>query len=125
GTHHQNGRYMRAGSGEFYNFTVVSSDSLAGSTRTVQSYASKINYADGEIVTFTYDGAACGLATCYRPNRIETNVGYYITVTYQCTDISQFCWSRPLDAKLFSTSDTVNPLQSLHYVYAGNPDDVV
>jgi RHS repeat-associated protein len=120
GTHHQKGNYTQAGSGTVYHFDVVSADSLAGSIRTVQSYASRIDYADGEKVIFTYDGAGCGLATCYRPNRIETNVGYYITVTYQCSDINQNCWSQPLDAKLYSVSDTVNPLQSLHYAVSGD-----
>jgi hypothetical protein len=93
GIHHQNGQYSRAGSGEIYHFTLVSADSAAGNTRTVQAYASKINYADGEIVTFTYDSAVCGLGTCYRPNRIETNVGYFITVTYQSNDITNLGWA--------------------------------
>lgn len=116
GIHHQNGRYTQAGSGEIYHYTLTSADSVAGNTRTVQAYASKINYADGEIITFTYDSAGCGLSTCYRPNRIETNVGYFITVTYQCADITQNCWSQPLDAKLFATGAPSTPIQSLHYV---------
>lgn len=115
GDHHQNGDYMRAGSGAEYHFTEVSADSFAGNTRTVQAYASRIAYPDGEVITFTYDRTACGLGTCYRPNRIETNVGYYITVTYQCSDIYQNCWSQPLDAKLFAASNPNTPLQSLHY----------
>ncbi len=119
GTHHQNGRYTVANSGEVYHFNVVSTDSVTGSTRTVQSYASSIDYADGERITFTYDSAGCGLATCYRPNRIETNVGYFITVTYQCADITQSCWAQPLDAKLYAASDPNTPLQSLHYTFNG------
>lgn len=115
GVHHQTGRYQRAGSGEIYHFTLVSADSAAGSSRTVQSYASKINYADGEIITFTYDSTSCGLATCYRPNKIETNVGYFIAVTYQCSDITQNCWGMPLDAILYATSAPSTPIQSLHY----------
>jgi len=120
GVHHQNGRYTRGGSGEIYHFNLTSADSLAGTTRTVQAYASKINYADGEIIFFTYDSTSCGIAgTCYRPNRIETSVGYFITVTYQCSDINQSCWAQPLDAKLYATSAPSTPLQSLHYVMNG------
>jgi RHS repeat-associated protein len=115
GVHHQTGRYTRGGSGEIYHFTVVSADSAVGSIRHVQSYASKISYADGEIILFTYDSAGCGLAICYRPNRIESSVGYFITVTYQCSDINQTCWDAPLDAKLYAASAPSTPLQSLHY----------
>src|SRR5262249_29733561 len=125
GIHHQNGKYTQGGSGTIYHFNVVSSDLAGGGTRHVQSYASSIDYADGEKITFTYDSAGCGLATCYRPNRIETNVGYFITVTYQCADINQVCWSEPLDAKLFATSAPTTPIQSLHYVFQGSPDDAL
>jgi YD repeat-containing protein len=115
GVHHQNGSYRRAGSGEVYNFNVVSTDSLAGSIRTVQSYASKISYADGEVITFTYGSATCGLATCYRPTRIDTNVGYYITVDYQCSDITQGCWGIPALARLYAVGTPDVLLQSLTY----------
>jgi RHS repeat-associated protein len=115
GIHHQNASYRRAGSGEVYHFTRVSADSLAGSIRTVQAYASSISYADGEVVTFTYDSTVCGGGTCYRPNKIETNVGYFITVDYQCSDITQNCWSAPFHAKLFAASAPGTPIQSLTY----------
>src|SRR4029453_9213023 len=47
GNHRQNGQYIRAGSGEIYPFTLTSGDVVAGSTRTVQAYASSVGYPDG------------------------------------------------------------------------------
>ena len=119
GIHHQNGRYQRGNSGEVYHFNLTSVDSVANTTRTVQSYASDIVYPDGEKLFFSYDTVGCTTGvTCYRPNRIETNAGYFITVSYWCDDISQICWSEPKDAILYAASAPTTPLQSLHYDYA-------
>lgn len=78
------GHYQRAPSGESYHFDKVSTDTMSGSTHTIQRYASTVSYPDGEIITYVYDsGYLPGDTfnrTFYRPNRISSNTGYYITV---------------------------------------------
>ena len=116
GAQHQNGKYTRAGSGEVYHFNFVSTNSAIPGVRTVKAYASSIDYADGESIAFTYDTASCGGSTCYRPNRIESNVGYFITVAYQSPDINSMGWAIPAEAKLYAVGNPT-PLQSLTYTF--------
>jgi RHS repeat-associated protein len=116
GLDHQTGNFRRAGSGEVYHFALVATNSAVSGTRTVQAFASTIDYPDGETLTFTYESVSCGIAsTCYRPKKVETNVGYYIAIDdYQCNDVTQNCWSIPFHVKLYATSGPVL-LQSFTY----------
>ncbi|MFX6857609.1 hypothetical protein ABTH71_19905, partial [Acinetobacter baumannii] len=49
----------------------------------------------------------------YRPNRISTNLGYYITISYQSNDLTQPGWGSPSVVALYSASDPATPLARL------------
>jgi YD repeat-containing protein len=115
-----------AGTAAFYAFNIVGSHSApAGQAVTEQDYASAISYPDGEVISFTYQTGTNSLnpqpacvapvapdANCqgyYRPTRIDSNTGYYITITYQNagTDASQTGWGSPSQAALYAPSGTL------------------
>jgi RHS repeat-associated protein len=105
--------YTRAPGGEVYHFNVLSLDATSGSTHTTLYYASSVSYPDGETISYTYDsGFEPGDVfnqTFYRPNKISSNTGYYITVSYQNTgtDITQVGWSDPAQASLYAPDGTL------------------
>ncbi|MFM5918641.1 MAG: RHS repeat domain-containing protein [Novosphingobium sp.] len=114
-----NATYIQAGTGTKYAFTLKHVNS--GTTNiTQQYYASSITYADGEILTFTYDTAQLTgdpTRTFYRPNKVSSNAGFYITITYQGSNFNAdpVAWATVAQAKLFSASATTTPLQQLTY----------
>ena len=54
----------------------------------------------------------------YRPNRVTSSLGYYITITYQSDDFSQNAWDLPAQATLYAAADPATPLGRL--TYSGN-----
>jgi RHS repeat-associated protein len=118
-----NGTYFRkAGSGERYVLNLVHLlfnplPSNPDQRRLRQYYTSRIEYPDGEVISFTHDTAQLVgdpyLRTFYRPNRISTNLGYFISVTYQSNDLTQTGWGTPAVVGLYSTSDPLTPLARL------------
>ncbi|MCP5396182.1 MAG: RHS repeat-associated core domain-containing protein [Sphingomonadaceae bacterium] len=91
-------------------------------------YLSRIEYPDGEVITYTYDTATLSgdpyQRTWYRPNKIETNIGYYITILYQGNDLSQNEWSKPSVVSLYKASAPSVPLQRLTYNSNGSVVDL-
>jgi YD repeat-containing protein len=112
------------GNGALYTFNNFQTRVVTPGVKTVeQRYASSVQYPDGETIAYTYDistypGAPyplCGVpptGNCqsfFRPTRISSTSGYYITITYQYagTDVSNPLWSEPAEAALFSPSGTL------------------
>jgi len=114
--------YQRAGGGEVYTFNLKHIDNRTDpSPRTVQYYASSVQYPDGEVISYTYGtGSLPGDTfnrTFYRPTNVSSSRGYQITITYQYagTDVSQSGWGSPAQAALYSSADPATPLQRLTY----------
>lgn len=90
-------------------------------------YLSKIEYPDGEVITYEYDTTTLNGSypgTWYRPNKISTNIGYFITIDYQGDDLTQNEWSRPSEVALFKASAPSTPLQRLTYNSNGSVTDL-
>jgi RHS repeat-associated protein len=114
--------YQRAPAGEVYHFDLLSEDLISGNKRSIRYYASRLSYPDGEAITYTYDKATAAGDTSgtnyYRPTKISSNTGYYITVSYPstATDPSQTGWGTPTQAALYAPDNTL--IRRL--VYSGN-----
>lgn len=107
--------YRRAPSGEVYKLNVQFAD-VAGANGTVKIYyASEIRYPDGAVLTFTYDTHTELPYSYRRPTRIDSNLGYYITISYLSSDFDSPDWGSPAVVGLYSVSDTVNPLAQFTY----------
>jgi RHS repeat-associated protein len=125
------GLYLRAPGGENYNFTLVHSDVVVpGVHRTIQKYASSVNYPNGETINYTYQtGTLPGDPhgrTFYRPSRVSTNVGFHIDIAYQAdgTDVTVPGWSAVRQATLYATASPTVPLQRLTYGLDGSITDI-
>jgi hypothetical protein len=106
------GVYRQAGSGAVWSFNLPSASS--GQVR--QAYASQVSYPNGEIVGYSYDSAVVGIGqTIYRANRIESTMGYRITIAYQSNDPSNIGWGAPSEAAIFKLTDLGTPLGRLTY----------
>jgi len=115
-------RYRKAGSGELYYLDVIHEFFNSPPTDLHPQflrlfYASKIEYPDGEVISYTYDAAQLSSdpygRSFYRPSRITTNLGYYITISYQSSDLSQVGWGTPSVVALYKASDPTTPLARL------------
>lgn len=114
--------YRRSGSGELYSYNLAHVFTYPAPTDPHPRYlrlfyASKIEYPDGEVISYTYDNANLPndpySRSFYRPNRISTNLGYYITISYQSNDLTQPGWGSPSVVALYSASDPATPLARL------------
>jgi RHS repeat-associated protein len=113
--------YRRSGSGERYSLTLTHIYTLPTPTQQQQHlrlfYASKIEYPDGEVISYEYDTAKLTTdpysRTFYRPSKISTNLGYYISISYQNNDLTQIGWGTPSVVSLYKASDPSTPLGRL------------
>ena len=107
--------YQQAGSGAFWHFNLLHSSSPGAGGSTIKLYyASRIDYPDGETISYTYDTAGYLLGdpfnrTWYRPTRIDSTTGYYITISYQYAgnDVSNPLWGTPGEAKLYAPDNSL------------------
>ena len=125
--------FRKAGSGERYVLNLVHlitnpPPSDPNQQKLRQYYASRIEYPDGEIISFTHDTAQLPgdtyQRTFYRPNRISTNLGYYITISYLNNDLTQPGWCTPYIVSLYGASDPYSPLASLPNYGNGTVSDI-
>lgn len=118
-----NATFIQAGSGTKYAFTVKHVNSGTVNI-TQQYYASTVTYADGEVLSFTYDSATLTgdtTRTFRRPNKVSSNTGFYITITYQGSDLNAdpAAWGTTAQATLYNASAPTTPLGQLTYNAAG------
>jgi RHS repeat-associated protein len=116
------GRYRKAGSGELYYLNVIHEFFNSQPTDPHPQYlrlfyASKIEYPDGEVISYTYDAAQLSNdpygRSFYRPSLVTSNLGYYIAITYQSSDLTQAGWGTPSVVALYKASDPATPLARL------------
>lgn len=114
--------FRKSGSGERYTFNMVHlftnpPTSTPNPKYLRLFYASKIEHPDGEVISYEYDTAYLSNdpygRPFYRPNKISTNVGYYITIAYQSGDLTQHGWGTPSVVTLYSASAPSTPLARL------------
>jgi RHS repeat-associated protein len=122
------GNLTVAPSGVSYSFTLVSTNVVANGQTTILRYASKISYPDGEVITIEYQTATLAGDTFnrkfYRPAKISSNLGYYITLSYQSDAFADTGWGLVSVATLYNASNTSAPLGQLTYGTDGSITDL-
>ena len=116
GSNGSTGVYRQGQTGAVWHFTYASA---VGPGQVRQSYAGSVSYPDGEAITYSYDEAVNLGQTIYRPNRIESNLGYFIEITYSTTDLSSTEWGSPAQVTLYSVAAPATPLGRLTYGRSG------
>ena len=118
------GTYTQSGSGTKWAFTLRHVN--AGSpVKTQQYYASTVTYADGEVLTYTYDTATLAGDPLgrifYRPNKVSSNRGYFITITYQGSNFNAdpTAWATVAQAKMYNATAPSTPIGQLTYSNGG------
>lgn len=109
--------YSRGGSGEHYQFNLKHVRTTA-SPVTMMYYASSVTYPNGERIAYTYETAGGGApfySTFYRPTRVTSSLGYFITISYQPGALGEGPWNRPLEAAIYSSAAPTTPLGRLTY----------
>lgn len=114
--------FTQSGTGAVYNFDSLEYNSGNTVPRTTQYYASSITYPDGEVITLSYQTATpTGWSNRYlhRLTQMSSSLGYYLTFSYQGTDVNQNAWGALAQATLYKASAPATPLGRLTYG-AGN-----
>ena len=119
--------FTAQGSGAVYTFDLLEYDSYATNPRALQYYASRVDYPDGQVITYTYQTEHYpgdpGNRTLYRPATITSNLGYSISVTYQSNDPNSIAaWRTVTQATLYAASAPSTPIGQLTYSGTGITD---
>lgn len=109
-------RYRQAGTGVIYTFNLLHVNS-GGSPRNIQYYAGTAAYPNGEAITWDYDTVQYLGTPYHRPNKISSNRGYHIALTYQGQDIAgdPTAWASVATATLYANDAPSTPLRRLSY----------
>ncbi|MBV9883490.1 MAG: RHS repeat-associated core domain-containing protein [Sphingomonadaceae bacterium] len=120
------GSYQQAGSFAIWHFSERSVATSAPNARR-RYYASSVSYPNGETIGYTYDMVAPAgdpyNSIYYRPNRIESNLGYFIAITYQSENFDSNGWGQVAQATLYATAAPTVPLGRLSYGTDGSITD--
>ncbi|MEA3015110.1 MAG: hypothetical protein QOD42_3655, partial [Sphingomonadales bacterium] len=116
GTYGAGGTYRQAGTGAVWTFGY---GSAFGPGPVRQSYASNVSYPGGENIIYSYDSAPNLGQTIYRPTRIESNLGYFITIAYSTTDLGSPYWGSPAEVSIYRAGTPPTLLGRLTYGYSG------
>lgn len=117
-------QYVRGGSGEVYTFDLLAllAEPPAVTTRTTVYYASSVRYPNGEILTYTYDTAMNPAdpfqRVYYRPTRVSSNLGFFLSIAYHSSDLNSGLWGRIADAAIYQSSAPSTPLR--HFTYGAD-----
>ena len=107
--------YRQAGTGAVWDFNQTSVN--AGETR--QSYASGVSHPNGEAIGYVYQTIVSGPfnQVFHRPERITSNLGYHIALTYQGQDFGADpgAWATVSTATLYRSAEPDTPLRRLTY----------
>jgi len=110
--------YTTGNSGERYTFDLKHVMTTTNPV-TLLYYASSVTYPNGEILTFTYDTATLPgdpfNRTFYRPIRVSSNLGFFITISYHPGVLGIDPWGSPAEAAIYNASSPSTPLDRLTY----------
>lgn len=111
--------YWRGTTGEFYSFDLKHVSTTTTNPVVLLYYASSVSYPNGEILTFEYDTAAIPgdtfHRTYYRPTKISSNFGFFITISYHSSTLGSDGWGSPAVAAIFNAGDPSTALGRLTY----------
>ena len=111
--------YWRGGSGERYRFNLKHVRASEGNRVTMLYYASSVSYPNGEVITYAYQTATLQgdpfQRVFYRPTRVTSNLGFFITIAYHTGSLGGTSWSAPAEAAIYNASAPTTPLGRLTY----------
>jgi RHS repeat-associated protein len=107
--------FRQAGSGAFYAFNLKHVKETTNNPNNVVYYASSISYPNGETISYTYGTAVLSGRTYYRPTQITSNLGYFITISYQGSQLGVDAWGTTSVATIYASADPATPLGRLTY----------
>jgi RHS repeat-associated protein len=123
-----NNAFQEAGTGTRFGFNLKEVDSTGPTFETTQYYASAASYSDGEAIQYTYqtyvDPNDTFHRTYYRPTKLTSNFGFYITITYQGDTFNTNEWGEPKEVAIYNAADPSTPLQKLDYGTDGTVTDL-
>ena len=115
---HGSRTFRQAGTGAVWQFNLLHADT-AGPPRVVQYYASSVSYPSGETISYTYQTAYLPgdifNRTFYRPITVTSNLGYFISLSYEPGELGTMGWNNVAQATLYSSADPSTPLGRLTY----------
>jgi RHS repeat-associated protein len=111
--------FRQAGSGAFYAFNLKHLKETTNNPNNVVYYGSSISYPNGETITYTYNTAQLNGRTYYRPTKITSNLGYFITISYQGSQLGVDAWGTTSVAAIYASADPATPLGRLTYSSEG------
>lgn len=111
--------FRQGGSRAEYHFDLKHVKTTGTNPVSMLYYASSVSYPNGETITYTYQtatlpGDTFG-RTFYRPTRITSNLGFFITISYQPGTLDSGAWGSPAEAAIYNSSDPATPLGKLTY----------
>ncbi len=116
--------FLTQAGGAYYTFDLKHVKTTNSNPKTVMYYASSVVYPNGETITYTYETVTPGddpfQTTFYRPTRITSNFGFFITVSYQGQTLDSVeGWGTVAQATLYASANPAAPLGQLTYVKNG------
>ena len=117
--------FILSPSGAHYTFDKLEYDNGASQDHQVYYYASSVAYPDGETISYTYQSAGTGQGSraMNRLTKLSSNLGYFLTFTYQGSDSTAIPWRTLATATLYKTSDPNTALAQVTYAANGNITD--
>ena len=120
-------RFRQAGSGAHWVYD-LKHVKTTGNPSSVMYYGSRIEYPSGETITYTYDTATLPddmwNSTFYRPTRITSNLGFFITISYNGNQLGVDDWGGVAQAAIYASADPATPLGRLTYGANGTITDL-
>lgn len=125
--------YTQRGTGARYSFNATHLHSIPAANDPYPKwlrlyYVTSIAYPDGEIISYQYDTATLPAGTdpynrtWFRPVRISTNRGYYLTISYRGSVLGEPYWGAPSVVGLYKDGSPNTPLSQLTYTNSGATD---
>lgn len=108
--------FRQAGSGARYKFDLKHIKTTGSNPNTLMYYASSITYPNGEVISYTYDTTMLSGRTYYRPIRITSNLGFFITIAYHGNTLGVDDWDGVSEAAIYASDAPTVPLGRLTYV---------
>lgn len=113
--------FRQAGTGAYWTFNLKHIKTTGSSPNTVTYYASQVTYPDGETLTYQYQTATLPgdtSRTFYRPTRITSNRGFFITISYQGNTLGVDAWGATSEAAIYASANPTVQLGRL--TFSGN-----
>jgi RHS repeat-associated protein len=119
--------YRQAGSGALWHFNLQHVHTT-GPNQTLLYYASSVVHPNGETITYSYQTVTPAgdpyNRVFYRPARITSNLGYFISLSYRGDEFGTNEWGQVREAAIYASAAPATPLARLTYGSGGTITDL-